>query len=146
MVLSCQGLPLTHTYARKVALRQQIIWHPHALNKFPQAPVAGQVYLAVSKHPWTKVFIPSCLASQRTISWRGTKTGNGKILWLQAKESAGGHCKRASAVPKKRAFPPNGTQMLNLVKSKNFYTSTLWELWKIIYSENLPRIHKVALS
>ena len=65
----------------------------------------------------------------------GHKISNGKILWLQARvlESA---ARELQQVPRKRAFPPNGTQMLNLVKSKNFITFTLWELWKIIYSEN----------
>lgn len=48
------------------------------------------------------------------------KISNGKILWLQARvlESA---ARELQQVPRKRAFPPNGTQMLNFVKSKNFY-------------------------
>lgn len=45
----------SHTgFSRKTVLRWQIFWHSHALNKFPQAPVAGHAYLAVSKYPWTK--------------------------------------------------------------------------------------------
>lgn len=92
---------------RKIALRQQIFWHLHALNTFPKAPVAGHPYLAVSKFPRTKVFILFCLESQRSSiklekdrdCWQ---IRNGKIDWFQAKETVPkGTARQLLQVPKK---------------------------------------------